>query len=362
MMPRWCTALVFLAITVALTVDGTVRGQPGGKVLATVRSFDPKDGKEESLDYEVKKESPAGIEVVTGGGLKTIPPNLIVQVSYRGLPGVTLDQLTNLGIQEDNDPANAAQRYKELAAKASDRTKRFLEFRGAMAALKATGRKSGAEFEAEADATAKLLAEIGQRYNNSWEVWPAYRAAAQLRLELGQYSAAAKLQGQLAATPGLPADLRRDARFAEVGALLRAGQTKEAQTIINTMLAEPDFPRTGRHRQMATLYSLATKAPAPQEVDGKPVKPATTIKAIEEAIAQSSEPEAKAVGYGLLGDLYLAHGFPRDAMWSYLWVDLVFPEGKEERLLAVRRLASVFETLGEKERAEQYREKLSQVR
>ena len=362
MLPRWSYSLLFLAMAFALTTDATVQGQAGGKILATIRSIDPKDGKETSLDYEIKKESPAGIEVVTSTGLKTIPPNLILQVNYRNLPGVTIDQLNKLSIDEENDPGKAAKAYNALAAKASDRTKRFLEFRGAMAALKAVDQKTSTEFDNDADAVATQLAEIAQRYSTSWEVWPAYREAARLRLELGQFPAAAKLQGQLAAVSGLPPELRRDARFSEAAALLRAGKPKDAQAIVDTLRAETDFPRTGRHQQMATLISIAAKAPEPQQADGKPVKPAATIKALEEAIAQAIDPEAKSLGYSLLGDLYLAHGFPRDAMWSYLWVDLVYPEGKDERLLAVRRLTTVFETLGEKERAEQFREKISQLR
>lgn len=362
MRSRWILPLSFMTLAIAFSTQGTTRGQAGGKITANIRYIDPKDGKEESVDFEVKKESPAGIDILTGGGLKTIPPDQIVQVTYRGLPGLTLDQTTKLGIEEENNPAKAAQSYATAATKASGAAKRFLEFRGAQAALKATNAKNGADFEAEADQTAKLLVTVAKNSVTSWEVWPATRAAARLRMELNQFDEAAKLLSGLAATPGLPSNLRYSARLGEVGALIRAGKVADAKTATEELAKDKDFPRSGEPRQTLAIYQAAVATPEPASADGKPVKPSAAISKIEAAIQAASEPAAKAVGYGILGDIYARHGFPRDAMWSYLWVDVVYPQAKDEQVIAVKRLATVFDGIGEKERAEQYREKLASIR
>lgn len=362
MRSRWILPLSFMTLAIAFATQGTIRGQAGGKITANIRYIDPKDGKEESVDFEVKKESTAGIDILTGGGLKTIAPDQIVQVSYRGLPGLTLDQTTKLSIEEENNPAKAAQLYATAATKATGAAKRFLEFRGAQAALKATNAKKGADFEAEADQTAKLLMTVAKNHSNSWEVWPATRAAARLRMEIGQFDEAAKLLSELAAVPGLPNTLRYSARLGEIGALIRAGKTAAAKAVVADLTKDSGFPRSGEPRQALSIYQVAVTTPDPATAEGKPVKPTAVITKLEEAIHAASDPAAKAVGYGILGDIYARHGFPRDAMWSYLWVDVVYPQAKDEQVIAVKRLVTVFDGIGEKERAEQYREKLAAIR
>lgn len=362
MRSRWLLGFAFIALAIALSIQGTTRGQAGGKIRADVRYIDPADGKEASADFEVKGETPAGIELITGGGPKVIPPDQIVTVTYRGLPGITLDQLTRLSIEEEKDAAAAAQQYADLAAKASGPTKRVLEFRGAMNALKVTNAKKGADFEAEAEPTAKRLAEVGTNNATSWEVWPAFRAAARLHMELGQFDEAAQLLGKLAATPNLPNELRREAALLEARTLLRAGKAKEANGVLANLAKEPTFPRSGELRQILNILQIAATAPAPDVDDGKPVRPTETITKLEDAIEQATEPRSKAIGRGVLGDLYILHGFPRDAMWAYLWVDVVYPGAKDEQVIAVRRLAAVFDQMGEKERADEFREKLVTIR
>ncbi len=49
---------------------------------------------------------------------------------------------------------------------------------------------------------------------------------------------------------------------------------------------------------------------------------------------------------------------PRDARWQFLWVEAVYNQDHEEVVKALARLVEVFEKLGDKEHASQYREKL----
>ena len=73
-------------------------------------------------------------------------------------------------------------------------------------------------------------------------------------------------------------------------------------------------------------------------------------------------PGGEGGGCNFLGDAHLAAGKPRDAMWAYLWADVVFNQDRGEQVYAVGQLVGVFEKLGDKERAEQFRDRLPRVR
>ena len=49
-------------------------------------------------------------------------------------------------------------------------------------------------------------------------------------------------------------------------------------------------------------------------------------------------------------------------MWDYLWVDVVYDENRTERVYAVRKLIDVFTAMKLKERADQFTNKLAEVR
>ena len=65
---------------------------------------------------------------------------------------------------------------------------------------------------------------------------------------------------------------------------------------------------------------------------------AAAVKKIEEAIDKAADPGLKALGYNVLGDVYRARSKSRDAMWSYLWVDLIYNQDRGEHLKAMTRL------------------------
>jgi hypothetical protein len=86
------------------------------------------------------------------------------------------------------------------------------------------------------------------------------------------------------------------------------------------------------------------------------------VKAVEDVIAKAADPGVRAVAHNALGEYYLTHNRPRDAMWQFLWVETVYNQDRDEVVKAVGRLAAVFDKLGDKDRAEAYREKLPRVK
>ena len=78
--------------------------------------------------------------------------------------------------------------------------------------------------------------------------------------------------------------------------------------------------------------------------------------------------QTRGAGYSALGEVYVRHGLWREAMWAYLWVDVVYNQDRDEQVKAVSRLVQIFGVLkeksgdGEKDRAETFRDRLPRIR
>ena len=134
--------------------------------------------------------------------------------------------------------------------------------------------------------------------------------------------------------------LKAEAKLDEVAAHLRAGQKGPASAALSQ--ADQELLPDRRAVLAAALAGDVTK--------------------LQSAVDAAKDPTAKAVGYNLLADALLAAGKPRDALWARLWVDAVYNQAPDERVLAVRKLADQFAAQGDADRAEQFRQRLRDVR
>jgi len=67
----------------------------------------------------------------------------------------------------------------------------------------------------------------------------------------------------------------------------------------------------------------------------------------------------KAAAYNMLGDLLRRDGkTKKDALYAYLWVDVVYNDDPAEVAKADGRLADLFGELKDEERARKYRDRL----
>jgi hypothetical protein len=352
---RWAFRSLLLFGLAALVGGPTATGQP--PPLDKVHYRDRADGKVVTFDTETK-ESPAGVQLLTGKK-GTISPADVIRIDYGDVKGIAkTDQYAAIAAEDSRDPVKARDAYADLLKKlppdAPERTRRYLTFREAYWAGKAADAKTGDGFQAEAQKAADALAAVARATKKSWEVWPTARAAARLYTELGDHAKAAVLLGELAAVPELPRELRYEAKLAEAAATLRGGQGAAADGLLDQLERDRDFPATGPLRDRLAVLRAAAKVP-PGQTGGPLAK-------LGEATAQAKDPAAKAVGSNCLGDAYAAAGQTRDAMWAYLWADVVYNQDKDEQVYAVGRLVGVFEKLGDKDRADQFRDRLPRVR
>lgn len=366
-MPRWAVCLLCL-----LAASAPAFAQSKDRVYFRDRAAD----KVTDLEGDVV-DTAAGVKLTSGLDKKErfIPGFDIVRIEYASVDPVIRQAAGPL--ENDRDPAKPAAYYadklKGLPATANEKTKRFLAFRDAYWAGRIADAKANPdEFAAEATkATAKLTAFI-KGNKKTWEQFPLGRMAARLFAEAGDFKSADDVLKELAAVPDAPPEVKAEAKVLRLGYLLRAGNYPEAKTLASE--AEAEAP-AGSAKERAAIYKEAVAVlPAkdsdeadPNDPSGKKkVRPTAAASKIEGLIGKAKDPLTRSTGYGVLGELYLAHGLPRDAMWSFLWVDTVYSQDRDELVRSLHRLADIFDATGDKDgekaRGDQFREKLPRVR
>ncbi len=318
----------------------------------------PKKGaavKEE--DAELKIDA-AGVKVVNSGKVSaTVTVADIVRtypVDIKELPREQAAEPTKLELARDFDKARAGyEAIKEkFKAGATDRMRKWLAFRIAYTTTRAaddTPADSG--WKDKAEAGLKLLNDYLADYPGGWEAWAATRTAARVNHELGKSEAAARLWAKAAKAADVTPDLRVEAAYQEADALMRAGRFSEAAGKAAEALpkAAPGAPK-----ERLNLIVLAAKAAGANPLDG--------VAALEAEVGKTKDAAVRATGYGLMGELYLAGKKPREAMWAYLWVEVVYNQDKEEVAKALARLAEVFKQLGDEDRERGYHDRMRRNR
>lgn len=350
------------ALVLAAGVLGAAGQARQGGIPDKVYVRDKKDGSQRAKDGTLKV-TPAGYEIVPPGAGKGEPvafPDIIRLVpGEASVPGLDRQKDVNstLVLEEKREFDKALLAYQDMKKRlptAQEKTKRFLDFKVAtLTARVADETPYEAGWKDRAEDAVKLLKGYTLGYPGGWEAWPAGSALARIQGELGRHGDAADTWAKLAKdAAGVPAALRQEADLQVVDSLIRAKQYPEAAAKLGEL---KDL--SGAARDRAAVYTLAAKAA------GDP-NPQGGVDAIEAEIAKAKDPLVRGTGYSMLGEVYLAGDKPRprDAMWAFLWVEVVYNQDREEVVKALTRLAGVFEALGDEDRARAYREKLRRYR
>jgi len=312
------------------------------------------------------KESPKGIEWLNANRKTiSISPDQVVKIEPTNLAGVPTTDLLTARSQEDVNPGKAAAAYGEMLKKAGpnapERSRRFLAYKEAYFTVKAVDAKGGKEFESEAGKAAEKMNAAAKTAIRSWEVWPASRIAARLYAELGDFPKATAVLGSLASVPDLPKDLKHEANLLEAAMALRGRNAPAARSLLDRLASDKDFPAVGPARDRLSVMRVAAGIAIPAAPSQAPL-PADAVKNLLAAIDAAKDPAARGIGHLVLGDLYAGHGQARDAMWMYLTVDVVYNADRDDQIVAVRRLIPIFEAAGDKDKVDQFREKLPRIR
>jgi hypothetical protein len=344
-------------LLVAAVLDSTGRGQAGA---GTDKLYfrDKKDNQVRSAEGELKM-SPAGIQVISAGKvIATVAPSDVVKVTPGDLPGLDRlkDVLPPLGLEDKREWEKARAVYLNLQKQypnPAERSRRFLEYKVAVLSARIadeTREEDGWDVKAK-DAVGQLERFLAA-YTSGWELWGVGRTLARIQGELGKYPDAAATWAKLAKNPETPPDLKLEATLQEIDAAVRGARYADA---VSRAAELAKTATTGPTKDRVAIYQAAADALGKSS-------PLDAIGPLEKAIADSKDPAVRATGYSMLGELYLAAGKPRDAMWAFLWVEVVYTHDRDEVLKAVARLATVFQMQGDEERVKAYREKLRKYR
>lgn len=343
-------------VLVAAVLDSAGFGRQGTADKVSYR--DKKDGTIRTVDGELKP-GPAGFQVVEKGKVNaTVAGNDIVRVVPGDLPGLerTTDVLPMLALEDKKDYTKARDGYLALQKKVAnpqEKTRRYLEFKVATLAAKvADDTADDANWQAKADEAVTLLGQFLTAYPTGWEAWPVGRTEARLQFESGKFQEAARTWAKLAASKDLPADLKQDAALQEIDALIRGKRAGDASARIGELLKSAP---AGPVKEKLAVYQAAAKA-----VEGG--SPDEGAKLLQAEVEKTKDPAVRAVAYSMLGEVYMAADRPRDAMWAFLWVEVVYNQDRDEVAKAMSRIADSFKAQGDDDRHKASREKLRRFR
>lgn len=286
----------------------------------------------------IESESLAGIKL----GARTISSGDIIDVNY-DVPALIKLDYPKAVAAETKSPADAIREYDALLKSPSLLNTKFLRrhFEFKIAMLTAVRADEGAEPVAKA---IDALTRFRKDHSDGWQVVPALRTLGRLlRLkEPPDLEGARRVYDDLAAMNGVPADVRADCQFTAVDLLLQAGKLAEARARLTNLPANDPRVR---------IYEIGCSATNDKIAD--------SAQRLEALIDGTNDRAQKAAAYNMLGDVYRRDPkLKKEAMYAYLWVDVVYNDDAAEVSKAIGRLSEIFAELKDDDRARKYRERL----
>jgi tetratricopeptide (TPR) repeat protein len=336
---------------VAMTLDvssSIVQGQD------KIERRDRKTDKTVTVTGKILEESLAGLKLrVPGGKEELIPGSDVLRIFYDDLGAlkIAFDRIFN-NEEKEKDLAKLLKDYNDFKAKAANADlkppiKRYLDFRIAQV------QAAGAETDRSKEEARVALNTFVSTYPGTWEYAQAVQMLARMLAEVGDYEGAAKALDGLVRNPGAPPDVKQESEAMLVDAMFQSKKSDQAKAKISAGLKDPDLPEQQKARYRIYQIGIAAQAPDAKLDD--------EIKKLDEAIAKTNDNTLKALAYNIMGDCYAQNSRKRDAMWSYLWVDVVYPQDKNERLKAMTKLVKIFQD-DDTEKADMYKEKIKRLK
>ena len=206
--------------------------------------------------------------------------------------------------------------------------------------------------EGLAEATKAMLAFVTSN-RQTFHFYDAAEALGDLAVAMQRPDGAARYYGQLENAPWPETQFRGTVRMAAAlraqGGDQLAAALQRYDTIASANVEGEDSARQKR-------FAIAGKASCQAEMG----KPAEGIAALEPLIAETASEDAEllAAAYNALGDCHRAAGNSKDALLSYLHVDLLFPSQPAARAEALYHISQLWTELGRADRADEAKQTL----
>jgi predicted negative regulator of RcsB-dependent stress response len=353
-MKRTLATALFLAVA-GLAGSSSLYAQDAIRYLdrKTMREAPPASG-------SIVEESPAQVVYKPAGvGTKSIAAQDIIDITYDVPASVKLIYRSALADErkslepstkeEDRKKAfnEALKSYQEILSKLAGEKNKFAErqMRYKIARLQA-GRVE--DDPSQLDAAIAGLAKFKQDYPDGWQLSHCAKLLAQLQLDKGDIDGARKTFEELAAAANISKEIRRECELRVVETLILAKKVAEAEARLQAMVKE--VPASDPLAARVAVYQA--------ECQGASGKLAEAVAQLEGIIAKTGDKDLKALAYNALGDCYRLNRRPKEALWPYLWVDVIYHQDRQEHAKAMAELARLFEDQGDTARAKEYKDKI----
>jgi hypothetical protein len=292
----------------------------------------------QSASGRIEAETIGGVKI----GSRTIPSGDIVDVQYEVPALIKLDYPKAVAA-ESKSPAEAIKEYEGLLKSPAVLNMKFLrrQFDYKITMMTAAQAEDGGEALPRAIDT---LLRFKKENPDAWQFVPLTRTLGRLLLQKDppDFAAAEKAYWDLATHEGVPADVKTEFSFLTINLLLQTNRQAEARAKLSALPASDPRVR---------VYEIGCSA--------TPEKTADAIRQLQEIIDTTNDRALKAAAYNMVGDCYRRDPkTKKDALYAFLWVDVVYNDDAAEVTKAVSRLAELFAELKDDDRARKYRERL----
>lgn len=309
-----------------------------------------------SVSGKIVDESVAGVKIKAGMKETLIPSTEIHRVFYDDLPIASKQAYINLWNAEESekDQAKVYKLYQDFQPKITGAPvpiRRNVDYR--LATLQAVV----AETKEQKVEARKALATFITNHGTGWQFPLATRTLARMQADAAEFDAAQRNLEVLSKSNLVPVEIKQEADLMLVDVLFQAGKTEDVKTKIAAALGDPKT--TEQQKTRFSVYQAAIEAKAPN------AKIEDVIKNLEGIVAKTNDGAVKGLAYNVIGDTYASTGTKenkRQAMWSYLWVDVVYNQDRTEHIKAMNSLLKIFEDEKDTEKVQVYKEKLARFR
>jgi tetratricopeptide (TPR) repeat protein len=344
----------------------------GGVILAVnsaalaqdrIRYFDRAAKKEIPVSGAIQEETPGRVvyRAGTGAATKDVPARDIIDITYEVPSGeLSIDYKRAVADERQIDTsAKEADRKKALSAaiknyqdvlpkflKTGDKYRfahRHVQFKVARLLV-----RQAEEDPAQAEEAINELLKFKKEHPNSWQISQCAKLLARLQIEKGDFEGAQKTYEDLAATRDVSKETQQECDLLVAEAMILGKKNAEAEAKLKAILSAA--PAGGPQAARARVYLAQC-----QGFNGKLPE---AVAQLEDIIKQAKDKSLIALAYNALGDCYRVNKQSREALWPYLFVDVVYHQDKQEHIKAMTQLAKLFDAQGDKARAKQYHDKL----
>lgn len=319
-----------------------------------VERVDRQTEKVESVSGKIVEETVAGVKIKTGAKETLVPTQNIFRVYYEDVPISSKQAYINLWNLETNekDLSKVLKGYQDFQPRATSApfpVQRNISYKIAMLQAATADTKTEKE-EARRNLQQFLVANPA-----SWQFSLASRDLARLQVDLEDYDGAQRTLEGVIRSNQIPAEIRQQADSILVDVLFRANKIPDLKTKITAAMADPKT--TPQQKARFGVYQAAIKSKDPTTKFDDVVKELTKI--IDD---RASDSAIKGLAYNVLGDCYVGKDMKREAMWSYLWVDVVYNQDRAEHLKAMNALYKIFDDEKDLEKAQLYKDKIARLK